>query len=93
MSRDSVVMIVGEFEKQVNKKYPQKFSKSRKIHKKEKNYFNDVIDPGDDVIISSIIFKKNLVVTYLHAKNQHSSASGFRDRWGGGGQMCPPPPG
>ena len=56
MSRDSAVMIVGVFEKQVSKKISLKIFK---IVKKIKIDFNDVIDPSDDVFTFGTKFLKN----------------------------------
>ena len=54
---DSVMMIVGVFEKQFSKKYAQKLSKLQKNYKMEKKLdFADVIDPHDDVITSGTKF-------------------------------------
>ena len=77
-SCDSVVVIVGVYEKQFSKNCAGKFSKLQKIYKISKNGYDDVIKPSDGVIISGSKFLNILVITYLHAKNHCSNAFGLK---------------
>ena len=68
MSLDSVVMIVGVFEKQFSQKYPRKISKSQKSCQTKELDYADVIDPSDDVTTSGTKFLINFGDNLLSCK-------------------------
>ena len=75
-------MIVGVLKNNSAKITPKNLQDFKKVIKWKKYRIGGFIDPRDDVITFGTYFWKTLVITYLYAKNNCSSAYSFRDRWG-----------